>query len=132
MEYASLGTAALMVSSFAWGADATWLAHEFTNDWDSTDNGNEAFLNRECRPSGLDGLQTFAVQKGHDSEFHVHVYCRNDHAESVSYRVSMAAVDRTNLEAVAQSWAFKPGSRVAAFHFGRQGESDGLLIIEAR
>ena len=90
------------------------------------ENGSSVFLN----PATLDGIQTFAVQKGHGSEFHVHVYCRQDKARSATFRVSMVPVDRTNLEAVAQSWALRPRVRLGPFHFGSEGESDGLLVIE--
>jgi len=130
LSTALLSTAPLFFCTAAFAAGSPWLAREFTDDWNAPGTGIEAFLNGECRPSGLDGIQTFAVQKGHGSEFHVHIYCRRDKAASATYHVSMVPVDRTNLDSVAQSWAIKPRVRLGPFHFGREGESDGLLVIE--
>jgi hypothetical protein len=107
-----------------------WVFREFINQWNAPENSMEGFLNNECRPAALDGIQVFAVQKGHGGTFNLHVYCRADHAADAAYRVSMPTVEMGKIDTLVQGLVSNPHLRVGPFHFGDDGQRDGILLIE--
>jgi len=112
-------------------AHADWLMREFNDTWDAPGSGVQEFLNRDCRPSGLDGIQLIGVQSGHDDIYHVHVYCRHDNAAGVHYAVSLVPVTpRGAVDQTVRSVLDRPNVRLGPFYFGQHGKDDGFLLIE--
>ena len=87
---ALIAAAAAIVPTGAIAAPSTpWIEKEFSVPGAVPLDQVEAFLNTECRPSGFDGIQTLAVQRGHEDAMHLHVYCRQDGSAKARYRVTM-------------------------------------------
>jgi hypothetical protein len=114
-------------------ANAGWLSKEFKDTWQVPGQGAEEFLNQDCRPSGLDGIQVFAVQKGHGSSYNLHLSCRQDKAATVHYTVRMIDVPRGKLDATFTPFLANPNVRIGPFFFGKVDAPDGvdgILVIE--
>jgi hypothetical protein len=111
-------------------ATPEWLFKEFVNSWNTPGQGLEEFLNIECRPAGLDGIQTLAVQKGHNSAYNVHVYCRRDGSAAARYRVTMTTFSFGQVDDAARTLLVNANVRIGPFYFGKDGEPDGFLLIE--
>jgi len=58
---------------------AEWISKEFSNSPIAVAE-IESFLNESCQSSGLDGIQMFGIQNGHNSPTHMHLFCRPDKA----------------------------------------------------
>jgi hypothetical protein len=89
----------------------------------------ESFLNDICHTSGLDGIQMLAVQPGHNQTQHLHVYCRPGKAAN-RYRVFMVPIPDRNPDKAVKPFLANPKVRVGPFYFGKDGEPDGVLIVE--
>jgi hypothetical protein len=106
-----------------------WLLKEFSQEpVPVTDVQN--FLNETCHTSGLDGIQLLAVQPGHDQTMHLHVYCRPDQASQGHYSVTMVPIPDRNPDKAVKPFLGNPDARVGPFYFGKDGEPDGVLIVE--
>jgi hypothetical protein len=112
------------------GQAAEWLAREFSKGWDVPGHSVADFLNKECMPSGLDGIQMFAVQTGHDSPYNLHIYCRKDGSAGVRYKVSMATFPRAQFAATVNEALARGNVRIGPFRFGDANQDDGLLLVE--
>jgi hypothetical protein len=108
---------------------SNWLTKEFSNSPVAVDTV-EKFINEECRPSGLDGIQILGVQNGHNSAFHLHVYCRKDNAKTGYFKVTMVPVPNRDPDAAVNGVLRNPNIRVGPFYFGNDGESDAFVLIE--
>ena len=114
-------------------AHGEWLIKEFKDNWNAPGQGAEEFLNEQCQPSGLDGIQVFAVQEGHGSTFNLHLSCRVDKRAKTHYSVKMIDVPRGKLESVFMPYLDKPNVRIGPFYFGKVDApdgTDGIIIIE--
>jgi hypothetical protein len=114
-------------------ANAEWLSKEFKDTWDVPGQGAEEFLNRDCQPSGLDGIQVFAVQKGHGSSYNLHLSCRQDKVATAHYTVRMIDVPRGKLDATFTPLLANSKVRIGPFFFGKVDAPDGvdgILVIE--
>ena len=107
-----------------------WLEQEFSTGWNVPGNSVEDFLNMECQPSALDGIQMFAIQTGHDSPWNLHVYCRHDRSGSVRYRVTMVEFPKAQFGAIVHQALDRTAVRIGPFRFGDRGQGDGLLLVE--
>jgi hypothetical protein len=114
----------------AHAAAPEWLEREFSNGWNVPGYSVEDFLNKECQPSALDGIQMFAIQTGHDNPWNLHVYCRHDRSNSTRYRVSMAEFPKAQFGPTVHLALDRPGVRIGPFRFGDSGKGDGLLLVE--
>lgn len=90
----------------------------------------ESFINDTCQPSDLDGIQLLSVQTGHNEAFHLHVYCRQDKAASVHYKVTLVPVPNHKVDETAKTMFEKPKVRVGPLYLGPTGEPDAILLIE--
>jgi hypothetical protein len=106
-----------------------WLEREFSSGWQVPGRSVEDFLNKECQPSALDGIQMFAIQTGHDTPWNLHIYCRHDRSGSARYRVSMALFPKAQFGSTVHQ-ALSAAVRIGPFRFGNRGEGDGLLLVE--
>jgi hypothetical protein len=114
-------------------AQTEWLSREFTNTWNVPGKSAEEFLNNECRPSGLDGIQMYAVQGGHADDYHLHLYCRHDQSETARYKVTLPEFPRGKMDSVVLPLLNNPNVRIGPFYFGKAdtpNPKDGLLMIE--
>jgi hypothetical protein len=114
-------------------ARTEWLTKEFKDNWDAPGQGAEEFLNGQCQPSGFDGIQVFAVQKGHGSTFNLHLSCRVDKRSKTHYTVRMIDVPRGKLDSVFVPYLDNPNARIGPFYFGKVDApdgTDGLILIE--
>ena len=114
-------------------AHAGWLSKEFRDTWNAPGEGAEEFLNSQCQPSGLDGIQVFAVQKGHGSTFNLHLSCRVDRRTRTHYTVKMIDVPRGKLDSVFTPYLDNPNVRIGPFYFGKVDApdgTDGIILIE--
>ena len=107
-----------------------WLEREFSTGWKVPGHSVEDFLNKECQPSALDGIQMFAIQTGHDSPWNLHVYCRHDRSGSVRYRVTMVEFPKAQFGAIVHQALDRTAVRIGPFRFGDRGQGDGLLLVE--
>jgi metallo-beta-lactamase class B len=112
-------------------ATGQWLFREFSNTWNAPGHGVEEFLNDECQPSSLEGIQLLAVQKDHGSPFNLHVYCRPDGSTTARYQVTMSVFPRGTVDDAARAVLGREHTRVGPFRFGDEGEGDGFLLIAA-
>ncbi|HUO23788.1 MAG TPA: hypothetical protein VMU59_14840 [Caulobacteraceae bacterium] len=128
------GTAALLVvSSAAQAAEPAkggWILHEFIDPAGPPLAAAEAFINDQCGPSSLDGVQLLAVQPGHESNINLHIYCRVDHAPGVHYALSLQPMDKTKFDAGVLPVLDRPGVRIGPFYFGQNGKGDGFVLVE--
>lgn len=113
----------------AQAAAPEWLTKEFINSWNSPGQSLEEYLNNQCQPSGLDGIQLLTVQKGHDSAHNVHLYCRHDKS-AARYQVTMSTFPFGQVDKAVQALLANPNVRIGPFYFGKQGEPDGFLLVE--
>lgn len=90
----------------------------------------ESFINGTCQPSALDGLQSLSVQTGHNEDFHLHLYCRQDKAAIAHYKVSMIPVSNHRVDESAKTVIGRPNVRVGPLYLGPTGEPDAILLIE--
>jgi hypothetical protein len=88
MKRITLVSLIFWLTTAAHGAESKWLAREFSKGWNLPGHGVEEFLNDECWPSRLDGIQLFAIQNGHGSTYNLHVYCRQDGNGAPMYRAT--------------------------------------------
>ena len=116
----------LLAATVSISAPVLWLSREFVDSWDTPGASVEEFLNRDCKPSGLDGIQVFAVQKGHGSAFNLHLSCRRDGAVAVRYTVTMLKVTREHLDDRVTPLVSNPRVRIGPFFFGKVDASDGV------
>ena len=122
-----------IVTTSAAQARAEWLSKEFKDNWNAPGQGAEEFLNEQCQPSGLDGIQVFAVQNGHGSTYNLHLSCRADKRAKTHYTVKMIDVPRGKLETIFMPYLDKPNVRIGPFYFGKVDSpdvADGIMIIE--
>jgi hypothetical protein len=108
---------------------ANWLTKEFSDSILSLESV-ESFINNDCRPSGLDGIQLLGVQNGHNDAFHLHVYCRHDNAKPQQYKVMMEPIPNRNPDAAVNKVIGNPNVRVGPFYFGLGGRPDAFVLIE--
>ena len=133
MRYATVaaGVFGLAVAALASQALASgWLSKEFMDDWNTADQGVEHFLNVECRPSGLDGIQMIGIQKGHSEVLHLHIYCRPDGDRTVQYRVTRPTESKGKIDANVRSFLDKANVRIGPFWFGADENVDGFYLVE--
>ena len=108
----------------------TWTSKAFEEAAGPPVQAIETFINSECRPSGLDGLQAFAIQSGHDQRFNLHLYCRKDGAAGARYKVSLVTFEKAKFSEPVARLVEQPNVRIGPFYFGKTGEGDGMLVIE--
>ncbi len=130
MNKTTMAICLLSLTTAAQAASPPWLDREFTDSWDAPGKGLETFLNEECQPSGLDGIQLMAVQDGHGRPYHVHVYCRQDKSTSARYRVTMPKALKGGVLQTIRERAGEPNLRVGPFFLGNADEPNGVLMIE--
>jgi hypothetical protein len=114
-------------------AHSEWLSKEFRGNWNSPGQGAEEFLNTDCRPSGLDGIQMLGIQNGHQSPYNLHLSCRHDRNASVHYTVRMIDVPRGLVDAAVKPFLDNSNVRIGPFYFGKVDGPDGVdgfLLIE--
>lgn len=130
MKHIAVATCMLGLGWVAQAATPEWLTKEFINSWNSPGQGLEEYLNTQCQPSGLDGIQLLAVQKGHDSAHNVHLFCRQDKSATARYKVTMTTFAFGQVDKAVQALLANPNVRIGPFYFGKQGEEDGFLLVE--
>jgi hypothetical protein len=108
---------------------ANWLTKEFSQSSLAIESV-EKFLNEECRPSDLEGIQLLGVQNGHNSTFNLHVYCRHDDSKLPQYKVIMEPIPNRNPDAAVNKVIGNPNIRVGPFYFGLDGQPDAFVLIE--
>ena len=115
-------------------ADKEWLSREFTDNWDVPGKSAEEFLNSECQPSGLDGIQMYAIQPGHDQAYHLHISCRHDASRTAHYKVTMVEAPKGKIGGAVQPLMSNPKVRIGPFFFGKTANvaepKDGMLVVE--
>ena len=107
---------------------AAWIDKEFTAPTPPVQS-LEAFLNDTCQPSGLDGIQLLAVQKGHGDSFHLHVSCRQDKAASSRYQVTTPLV-HGDLSGSIKTVVDNPRMKLGPFFFGSDRSQDAFVLVE--
>ena len=90
----------------------------------------DALINQTCKPSGLDGIQLLALQKGHNEMMNLHVYCREDKAANVHYKVYWSDIKDKKLGASINPALANPNLRIGPFFFGKEGQADSFLAVE--
>jgi hypothetical protein len=130
MRILTFAASILALAMSAQAATGNWLSREFSKGWNVPGHGVEEFLNDECRPGGLDGIQMFTIQNGHGSPYNLHVYCRHDNSRESHYRVTMAVFPKAKFASVVNAALENPNMRIGPFRFGDEGEGDGLLLVE--
>jgi hypothetical protein len=106
-----------------------WIDKEFMTPIAVSIPAIEAFINHDCGPAGLDGIQIFAVQSGHADNPHVHVYCRTDHSRRSHYAVTLPTFAKGAFDPVVLAATANGHTRVGPFVFGAPGSQDGLILI---
>ncbi len=81
-------------------------------------------------PVRFDGIQTIAVQRGHEDAMHLHVYCRQDRSAKARYRVTMPGAPQGQAFGKVKVAVSDPNARIGPFPFGENGGDDGFLLIE--
>ena len=109
---------------------ATWIQKEFSDPSGVPAQAVESYINDQCQPSGLDGIQLLAVQKGPGEAQHLHVYCRRDNASSTHYKVTLAAIKNRKVDGAVTPVLERTNVRIGPFFFGKEGEDDGFLLVE--
>ncbi|HUO23408.1 MAG TPA: hypothetical protein VMU59_12895 [Caulobacteraceae bacterium] len=107
-----------------------WVHKGFENPAGPDVQAAQDFLNTQCRPSGLDGLQAFAIQSGHDQAFNLHFYCRPDQSPTAQYKVTLLTFEKAKFSAPVAALLSNPNVRIGPFYFGNTGKGDGLVVIE--
>ena len=107
----------------------SWVDREFSDQPVLSLTQAEDFLNTSCRPRGPDGLQIFAVQSGHDSPWHLHIWCRQDRAREIHWTLAMETFGRGDFASVIGPALAAGHTIVGPFRFGPTGERDSLLMI---
>lgn len=130
MKRITIAACLLGLALAAQAATPEWLFKEFINSWNTPGQGFEEFLNSQCQPSGLDGIQVLAVQKGHGSAYNVHVFCRQDRSVAARYKVTMTTFAMGKVDDAIRVALANPNVRIGPFYFGKEGEPDGFLLIE--
>jgi hypothetical protein len=107
-----------------------WFTNEFSDPAGVSVEKVDALINKTCQPSGLDGIQILAVQRGHNEVMNLHIYCRQDKAANVQYKASMVLIPNRNPDAAISKVLANPKVRIGPFYFGKDGEVDAFLVIE--
>lgn len=108
---------------------AGWFGHEF-NEATPDAQAAEALINETCQPKGLDNIQIFSMQKGHNANINLHVYCHQDKDASAQYKLNLVPVVSRNLGMALNPQLGKPKSRIVGFYYGKDGEDDQLMVLE--
>ncbi|RVU03220.1 hypothetical protein EOE18_16935 [Novosphingobium umbonatum] len=87
------------------------------------------YLNQECAPRDLSGIQMFAIQGGHNQRFNLHIYCRKDKAPKVHYSVELRRIGKGQFNQAAVPVLGDKSAKIGPFYFGNSGEQDGMLIL---
>ena len=130
MKKAMIAIGLLGVAMAAQAASPEWFDREFTNSWDAPGKGLEAYLNEECQPSTLDGIQLVAVQDGHGRPYHIHIYCRHDRSPTARYRVTMPKAPKAEVFKTIRARVSEPNVRIGPFFLGDEDEPNGVLLVE--
>jgi hypothetical protein len=77
-----LGALALTAGVSAGAAE--WIARIESDKWDWI----EKWINEECKPKDLQGIQLVSVQLGHKAPYRIAVFCRKD-GSSAKYKIGL-------------------------------------------
>jgi hypothetical protein len=125
---AAAGLVAMVLASRAHATE--WLFKEFLDKWNAPGQSVEEFINNDCQPAGLDGIQLIGIQKGHGEVLHLHVYCRHDRSTTARYQVTRPTEPRGMIDSNVKAYLSNPRVRIGPFWFGAEPGVDGFFLIE--
>jgi hypothetical protein len=102
-----------------------WLVQMKTDQW----NWAENWINSECRPSDLSGIDLVSIQKGNSSPYSFYVFCRNDNFPSAHYTLSMTPSSDDVVEAM-RVVLDNQNAKLGPFYFSSVGHGGAFWYVE--